>query len=341
MSIRAVNAAGNATTVGGVDRDPDDAPALVTAPALVVEKARRMGPLPYSAVGAVGAVGALDGGAGGAGGGPSWVPPASAVAEWMVDAIDEWWEAAGRPDPYTVVEVGAGDGSRARQVLGSGPVCLGALRYVLVDHGFTDIQAKLLPIESPAFLFPGGPGGDGEDDDANDGDVAPALLEMGPLVTSLVDVPSIQSHGIVVAVDWVGRLGSDRVEWRDGRWWEIRLSAVPGADGLAEIPVQLMDEAWEGARGQPWREARIGAPSDSGARFAVLGSAAAWLSSALRVAETGILAVVDRWTQATEALAAGQVPPLALDQLVHIRRPIEPAPLDLFDGLSVVFWRLG
>jgi putative S-adenosyl-L-methionine-dependent methyltransferase len=328
MSIRAVNAAVNATTVGGVDWDPDDAPALVAAPIQVVERARRMGPLPYSTLAAVGS----GGGAVGAGG---------ALAEWMVDAIDEWWEAAGRPDPYTVVEVGAGDGSRARQVLGLGPECLGALRYVLVDHGFADMQTKLLPIESPAFLFPGGPGSAGEGDEADEDDVAPASPEIGPLVTSLADVPSVQSDGIIFAVDWVGRLGSDRVEWRDGRWWEIRLYAPPGANGLAEMPVQLVDQALEGARGQPWREAGLDSPVGAGARFAVLGSAAAWLSSTLRVAETGILAVVDRWTNVTEALAAGQVPPLALDQLVHIRRPIEPAPLDLFDGLSVVFWRLG
>ena len=73
----------------------------------------------------------------------------------------------------------------------------------------------------------------------------------------------------------------------------------------------------------------------------MLGEAAGWLSATLRVAEMGILAVVDRWTDVTEALGEHQVPPLALDQLVHIRRPIEPTPLELFDGLSVVFWRLG
>lgn len=311
-----------------MDRVREDVPSLLEASSRVVEMARRMGPLRYSA---------LDARAGSSPAGPL----ASAVAGWVADAIDEWWEAAGRPDPYTVVEVGAGDGSRARQVLALGPQCLSALRYVLVDVGFRDAQSRLLPIESPAFLFPGGPGDAGEDDDSEEGGVAPASLGIGPLVTSLVEMPVIQGYGVVIAIGSVGRLGSDRVEWREGRWWEIRLSALPGADGLVEMPVPLDDGALEGARGQSWREAGLAAPAESGARFAVLGEAAGWLSATLRVAEMGILAVVDRWTDVTEALGEHQVPPLALDQLVHIRRPIEPTPLELFDGLSVVFWRLG
>jgi len=259
----------------------------------------------------------------------------------MADSIDEWWEAAGRPDPFTVVEVGAGDGTRARQVLGLGPECLSALRYVLVDRGFGDAQARLLPIESPSFLFPGGAGGEGESDDPDEGDVVLASLGIGPLVASLVELPVIKGCGAVIAIGWVGRLGSDRVEWRDGGWWEIRLSAAPDVDGLTEIPVPMTDGLLEGAGGQSWSEAGPAEPAESGARFAVLGEAARWLSSALRVAETGILAVVDRWTEETQATAENQFPPLALDQLAHIRRPIEPAPVEMFDGLSAVFWRLG
>jgi hypothetical protein len=87
-------------------------------PAGVLEQARRQGPLPYSAWG-LGRAPAL--------------PPASELAAWQVDAVDGWWDELGRPDPLTLVEIGAGDGTRAAAFLGRGPQCLAALRYVLVD----------------------------------------------------------------------------------------------------------------------------------------------------------------------------------------------------------------
>ncbi len=310
-----------------VDRVPEDVPTLAGGSPRVVEMARRMGPLHYAALDATVGSSPVDFGT-------------TALAGWITDTIDEWWQTAGKPDPYTVVEVGAGDGSRARQVLESGPECLGALRYVLVDEGFRDAQARLLPIESPAFLFPGGPDDTG-DDDPEEGDGVAASIGIGPIVTSLVEMPVIRGYGAVIAIGSVGRLGSDRVEWREGRWWEIRVSALPDVDGLVEMPVPLVDAALEGARGLMRRAAGPSEPAASPARFAVLGEAAGWLSGSLRVAEAGMLAVVDRWTDATEALGEDEVPPLALDQLVHIRRPIEKTPTALFDGLSVVIWRLG
>ena len=66
-----------------------------------------------------------------------------------------------------------------------------------------------------------------------------------------------------------------------------------------------------------------------------------WLAGALRVAESGRLAVIDRWTEVTGPLAPGEVPPLALDQLAAVRRPIEPAPVALFPDSPMVTWRLG
>jgi SAM-dependent MidA family methyltransferase len=49
--------------------------------------------------------------------------------------VDDFWELLGRPDPFSVIEVGAGDGTLARQVIGglTGPV-RSALRYVAVDR---------------------------------------------------------------------------------------------------------------------------------------------------------------------------------------------------------------
>jgi hypothetical protein len=317
----------DATTVGLMDRDHGATGGLVWTDPAVLERARRLGPLPYSALG------------------PG--PPASTarslstdsprLAAWVADAIDSWWNALDRPDPYKVVEVGAGDGSRASQVLGMGPECLNALRYVLVDRGFRDGQASHLPIESPAFLFPGG-SEDPDDFGPEGGERVSAATGIGPLVTSLEELPALRGDGAVIAIGWLSRLPSDRVEWRDGRWWEIRVAA--GATGLVEMAVPLVDGDLGGSRDQVWRRA-VPAARSEGARYAVLGAASDWLSDALRVAEGGILAIVDSWTTTTEPIGTDRRPVMALDQFTLLRRPLEPSPLELFEGLSVVCWRLG
>lgn len=50
-------------------------------------------------------------------------------------ALDEWWDELGRPDPYPVVDAGAGPGTLVRAVLAAAPRCQAALRPVLVEVG--------------------------------------------------------------------------------------------------------------------------------------------------------------------------------------------------------------
>ena len=52
----------------------------------------------------------------------------------MARALDTWWEELGRPDPFTVVEAGAGPGTLARAVRAAAPACGEAMRYVLVER---------------------------------------------------------------------------------------------------------------------------------------------------------------------------------------------------------------
>src|SRR5215213_9313391 len=81
-------------------------------------------------------------------------------------ALDAWWDDLGRPDPFLVVEAGAGTGTLARDVLAAGPACGPALRYVLVERSesLRERQAGRLALELPAHaLGPVRP--DDEDDD--------------------------------------------------------------------------------------------------------------------------------------------------------------------------------
>ncbi len=52
----------------------------------------------------------------------------------MARALDQWWTELGSPDPFTVVEAGAGVGTLARAVLAAEPACAPALHYVLVER---------------------------------------------------------------------------------------------------------------------------------------------------------------------------------------------------------------
>jgi SAM-dependent MidA family methyltransferase len=47
--------------------------------------------------------------------------------------LDAEWNRIGRPDPFTVVDAGAGPGTLARSVLAAAPECGAAMRYVAVD----------------------------------------------------------------------------------------------------------------------------------------------------------------------------------------------------------------
>ncbi|MET0458693.1 MAG: SAM-dependent methyltransferase [Ilumatobacteraceae bacterium] len=70
--------------------------------------------------------------------------------------LDAEWVRLGRPDPFTVVEVGAGPGTLARSVLAAAPACLAATRYVAVEVGAEQRAAHPGGVESSADL-PTGP----------------------------------------------------------------------------------------------------------------------------------------------------------------------------------------
>jgi len=49
--------------------------------------------------------------------------------------LDRVWDDLDRPDPFVVIEAGAGRGRLAADVLAASPRCAPALRYVLVERG--------------------------------------------------------------------------------------------------------------------------------------------------------------------------------------------------------------
>lgn len=71
-------------------------------------------------------------------------------------ALDAWWRGLGEPDPFTVIEAGAGPGTLARTVALAAPECGPALRYVTVERSAA--QRRLHPDGVAALAeLPDGP----------------------------------------------------------------------------------------------------------------------------------------------------------------------------------------
>ena len=165
----------------------------------------------------------------------------------LARALDTWWTELGEPDPFTVIDWGAGPGTLARSLLAAEPGCMaaGALRLLLME-------------------------------------VSPAQRDLHPdhsMVTSMARVPQAQPAGVVVANELLDNLPFDVVRRTDDGWEELRvdtdgastgrfsLVAVPAATELAaglpdvaagaRIPVQRAARHWVARAHEMVGEGRI------------------------------------------------------------------------------------
>lgn len=203
----------------------------------------------------------------------------------LAGAIDGWWRDLGQPDPFVVVEAGAGPGTLARSVLAAAPGCAPALRYVLVERSARQRarHGEHLPLDPAEFAF------SPEDDES--GTEAPT--GQGPIAVSLADLPRLSSPCVIVANELLDNLPFDLWERRDGAWQAV----LVGAD-LTEVVVAVETPAWLAA---------IDAPA--GARVPEHVAARRWLADALalaRPADGGRLVAFD-YCSTTAAVAARPV----------------------------------
>jgi SAM-dependent MidA family methyltransferase len=74
----------------------------------------------------------------------------------LAGALDGWWRESGEPDPFVVVEAGAGTGTLAAAVLAAAPACSPALRYVPVERS-TALRRRARPAPEVRGEAPPGP----------------------------------------------------------------------------------------------------------------------------------------------------------------------------------------
>ncbi len=268
----------------------------------IAAQARRFGPLPWSVFMEAALYDPADGffqsiGRAGRGGdfvtSPELGPLFAAVT---ARALDACWEQLGRPDPFIVVEAAAGAGTLARDILATGPACAPALRYVLVERSaaLRAAQAERLPIELPALVLgPAEAGADADDDEARP---APGR---GPLVTALTDLPALPVTGVVLANELLDNLPVDLMEWRGGRWHEVRVAA---ADTDGEPLRELLVPAPPEVAARATRLVGDPAALETGARIPLPRAAQEWLRQALEIVDAGRVIVID-YADTTEALA--------------------------------------
>jgi SAM-dependent MidA family methyltransferase len=210
-------------------------------------------------------------------------------------ALDDAWRRMGEPDPFVVVEAGAGRGRLAADVVRAAPACEGALRYVLVERSarLREEQRERLALEPPdealgPFML------------ADDGESREPVPGRGPIVTALDDLPGARIRGVVLANELFDNLPVHVVERApDGGWLEARVTAdgEQFTEVLVPAPPPLAAEADLVAEG---------AVVDVGARIPIPRAARTWLERVGAMLVRGEVVLFDYVDTVSSLAARGQ-----------------------------------
>lgn len=280
----------------------------MTTPAdLLVERIRREGAIPFDAfvdTALYGPGGFFERGHGAGRAGRDFVtsPEVGPLFGALVArAVDRVWSDLERPDPFVVVEAGAGRGRLAADFLAAGPECAPALRYVLVERSaeLREAQRELLVLEPGEDAL--GPVTRDPDDDPGDELRRAPATGVGPIATSLADLPAVACTGVVLANELLDNLPFRVVERTVDGWAEVRVASEDG--GFSEVTVPAAPElevAAALAAGEVGEEA-----VPVGARLPVPLAARDWFQECGEILRDGALIVLDYAAPAAELLQRG------------------------------------
>lgn len=206
-------------------------------------------------------------------------------------AFDAWWEAMGAPDPFVVVEAGAGTGRLCREVLRAEPECAPALRYVMVERSdeLRDRQRDRLVVEPFEFaLGPSAPVGEGEP--------AELVARTGPIVSALDELPAVPFEGVVLANELLDNLPFDLVERTEHGWAEVRVG-VDEAGRFHEVVLPASEEL------EAWM---TGIDVPTGTRLPAQRQVEEWIDAAASVLRRGVIVCIDYAADAATMAARGR-----------------------------------
>ena len=187
----------------------------------------------------------------------------------VAGALDAWWQELGEPDPFVVVEAGAGVGTLAIAVLAAAPTCARALRYVLVERSsaLRERQGEHMALAEPSTAL--GVAGAGD----------------GPVVVSLAELPAGPLTGVVIANELLDNLAFDLVTRTADGWDEVRVGV--GDDGRLARHVIVATESLAAAAAAMVPDVPVGAI------VPVQAQAADWVADAVGLLDSGRVVVVD------------------------------------------------
>lgn len=198
----------------------------------------------------------------------------------LAAAFDRWWSELGEPDPYLVIEPGAGRGQLARDVLRAAPRCAPALRYVMVERSeeLREMAHEHLSVE-PAeevlgpVLF-------------DDPELTPEPMPgMGPIVTALGELPAGPLTGVVIANELFDNLPFRVIEKTRQGWDEIRVG-IGDDEELIDVPVPADPSLVEGIE-------TFTATVPIGTRLPLHTGIADWLQHCGSMLRRGIVVIID------------------------------------------------
>jgi SAM-dependent MidA family methyltransferase len=184
----------------------------------------------------------------------------------LAGALDTWWDALDRPDPYVVVDAGAGPGTLALAVAAAHPRCEPALRYLLVERSAAQRtrHGDHLSLSHPETSRSG----------------------VGPHFVSLGELPAGPFAGVVLANELLDNLPFDVYERTETGWGAVHVALDAAGDALVEVIVPV-----EAAPSDLASTLAPGAPV--GARIPVQVAAGAWLRGLLDQLTVGRVVVLD------------------------------------------------
>ena len=208
--------------------------------------------------------------------------------------LDGWWRELGEPDPFVVVDAGAGRGRLAADVLGAAPRCAPALRYVLVERtaALRAAQPELVDLEPADRAL--GPAVRADPDEP----MIP-VAGTGPLATSIAELPAVEVEGVVFANELLDNLPFRLVERSATGWSEVRVGR--GDEELVEVLVPAPPDV-----GTEADRVAAGAAVPVGARLPVPTATVDWLFRCGNLLRHGLLVVVDYAAEAASLVTRGQ-----------------------------------
>ncbi len=213
-------------------------------------------------------------------------------ARCVADCLDQTWHELGQPDPFIVVEGGAGRGTLCCGVLHYVSDCRGALHYVLVERVLRQRNQALRRVEALGVDMP---------------------------VTAVADLPRGPVTGVVLANELLDNLPFRLLERSATGWQEvhIRRSELAKTTSRTNECEAAPQHRHPQAGVEPAVELLLEAPLDAatmanalvpdatpGTRVPLQLKAAVWVRRALRLLERGRLLIFDYGMPSTAALAA-------------------------------------